>query len=142
MRKLAIEGSQRQPVRLKAVNLTNRLKSKDVIGEIDTLNLFVRDGIRYVRDIRNVETLHHADTILQLKAGDCDDKAILLCALLLSIGIPCRFVALDQGKGFVHVWSEAMASGKWISCDPTEPIATGKTVPLKQTDRLVLWPVA
>lgn len=142
MAKLSIEGSQRQPIRLTAISLTNDLKQKDVFGEIDRLNSFVRDKIRYVRDIRNVETLHHADTVLTLRCGDCDDKAILLCALLLSIGIPCQFIALDQGKGFVHVWSRAWCRGQWIDCDPTEPYVTGCSVPLKPTDRLVEWPIA
>jgi transglutaminase-like putative cysteine protease len=107
------------------------LAQKDFTGEARRLFTFVRDQIRYVRDIDGVETLHAADWVLKLRAGDCDDKAILLAALLLSIGHTVRFkaVAFDPGE-FTHVWSQTCLGGRWVDMEPTELVAFGQSVPL------------
>lgn len=87
-----------------------------------------------------METVHTPEAMLQIKQGDCDDMSILIAALLLSIGIKCQFVALDQGKGFVHVWTAAKIGAKWIHMDATEPYQIGQHVPLVQNrDKLLIW---
>lgn len=96
---------------------------------------FVRDEIRYVRDIADVELLHDPVTLLNQGAGDCDDKCILLAALLLSIGFEyVQFVAIAQApEEFSHVWLRAWVDGPgdpaWVDMEPTEPIPFGQTVP-------------
>ncbi len=52
------------------------------------LHRFVRDNIRYIKDIRDVETVAYPDITLQQGQGDCDDKSVLLASLLESIGHP------------------------------------------------------
>lgn len=69
---------------------------------------------------------------MDIGAGDCDDKAILLAALLASIGHDgVRFIALSQEPGqFSHVWVQDWIQGRgWVDLEPTEPIACGKRVP-------------
>ena len=107
------------------------LAQKDFAGEARRVFMFVRDEIRYIRDIDGVETLHAADWVLRLRAGDCDDKAILLAALLLSIGHTVRFkaVAFDPGD-FSHVWTQDCLGGQWVDMEPTELLAFGQAVPL------------
>jgi len=130
-------------VRQLAVTLTTQgfnngsgLRQKDFAGEARTLLEFVRDQIRYVRDIADVETLHDAVTILNQGAGDCDDKCILLAALLLSIGFEnVQFVAIAQEpEQFTHVylrvWIDGPGAPAWVDLEPTEPIPYGQTVPL------------
>lgn len=134
------------PVRNKAVELTQRLRQKDFEAEACALLVWVRDQIRYVRDIRTVETLHDPVTLLGFPghqvgdfrhlpaamAGDCDDKATLLGALLESIGHEARFVAIAYQPGFFsHVWTQARvrARGPWIDLEPTEPLPCGSRVP-------------
>lgn len=126
------------PVRNQAVDLvTNppdgvRLLQKDFAGEARTILEFVRDHIRYVGDIRDVETIHDPETVLKLGAGDCDDKAILLASLLLAIGHPkLRFVAMALTPDeFSHVWVQDAVYGRWLDLEPTEPIAFNQHVPL------------
>lgn len=50
--------------------------------------------------------------------GDCDDAAVLNGALLVSVGIPTRLVAIKQGPRFVHVFLEAFDGADWWRLDP------------------------
>lgn len=113
------------------MQLTNGLDQKDYAGEACACLGYCRDSIRYVRDILDVETLHTAETVMDLGAGDCDDKAILLASLLLSIGHPgVRFVALSLEPGqFCHVWVQDYVEGGWIDLEPTEAVPCGVRVP-------------
>lgn len=130
MAELATAGAENIRVRNLAVDLTNRLPQKDFRGEACVLLEYVRDRIRYVRDIRDVETLHTVDAILDIGAGDCDDKAILLAALLLSIGHSPQFIAVAfQPDKYSHVWVRDFIRGKWIDLEATEPIECGNRIP-------------
>lgn len=130
MAKLAREGSRNIDVRSVAVEQTRRLLQKDYEGEARLCLAFVRDQIRYVRDIRGVETVHAAEYVLHMGAGDCDDKSILLAAMLGSIGHRCRFVAVAFApERFSHVWVQCNIRGRWVDLEPTEPIAYGKRIP-------------
>lgn len=115
-------------IREKAVSLTRYLPQKDWFGEIKAIYQFVRDNIRYVRDINGVETIHTAEKILEQGAGDCDDKSILLASLLETIGHPTRFVAIGFAPGkFRHVFVETKVGDKWLVLETTEPVSLGWT---------------
>lgn len=137
MAALAREGIRDQRIRNAAVAITTRgflngtgLQQKDFEGEARRIHAFVRDQIRYVRDTDGVELLHDPATVLQVGAGDCDDKAILTAALLGSIGHPTRFVAIAFEPGrFEHVWLQDNVNGRWIDLETTEPYAYGRSVP-------------
>lgn len=123
-------------VRQLALECVRGALQKDYAEEARRCLEFVREEIRYVRDIDNVETLHTCDAILDLAQGDCDDKAILLAAMLSSLGHPVRFVVLGYGSGqWVHVWVQDLIYGKWVDLEPTEPIAYGNRVPDKPGSR-------
>lgn len=132
MTKLALEGSQSLPVRTLAMELTRGLPQKDYRREACTLLRYCRDRIRYVRDIYSVEVLQTPDITVQVGGGDCDDKSILLAALLASIGHRARFIAIAFLPGqYSHVWVQAFIDGEWLDLEPTEPIVCGKRVPTK-----------
>lgn len=137
MSTIARQGSQTQIVRLNAVNAVRYCKSKDHVAEAAAIFNFVRANVRYVKDIDGIETLHTPPALLELRAGDCDDQAILTAALWLSIGIKAAFCALDQGKGFCHVWPVALIAKKAYHCDPTEGRPFGQTVPIRPQDKLL-----
>lgn len=102
------------------------LEQKDYSGEVKALFDFVRDRIRYVRDIRNVETINTPDSILDNAAGDCDDKALLLAAMLESVGHPTGFRAVGFRPGaFSHVLALTRIGPKWVPLDATEPAQMG-----------------
>ena len=129
MRKLAVEGKTYLPLRQLALSLVRPLGQKDFLGEIKILHAYVRDHIRYVKDVHNVETLHTVPVILANMQGDCDDKAIFLAAMLESIGHQARFIAAGRHPGqFEHVWVEArlIPANKWIGLETTMPWQCGR----------------
>lgn len=78
--------------------------------------------IRYVRDVRGVETFAEPWLTIERRAGDCDDQAALLAALYESVGFPTRFVmaAYNQPGFFEHIYLQVYANGEWFDVDPTE----------------------
>lgn len=123
MSELVKIGKKNPTIRAKSTSLVQSLPPKDRLAEIRTLFDFVQNHIRYVRDITNVETLHYPEQIIAQQYGDCDDKAILLAALLEAIGHPTRFVAVGfRPNHYSHVFTDTrIGSGnKWLSLDPTE----------------------
>lgn len=95
-------------------------RPKDYAAELTCLHAFVRDHIRYVRDIDGVETLQTPIQTLNVLAGDCDDKAVLLCALAASIGFQTRFAAVAIGDGpFSHVMAQALLEdrGEFVNAE-------------------------
>lgn len=131
-----VNQSKKTPyIREFARNYVQDLSQKDIYGEVKRLFHFVRDKVRYIKDIRGIETLHTPEKILEQMAGDCDDKSVLIAALLESIGYECRFVAIGfKLNSFTHVFTQAKLRGKWITLETTEPWPMGKTAPgIKET---------
>lgn len=138
MRALVREGKRNLFVRQTATALISDLRQKDFAGEVKRIHAFVRDKIRYVKDIRGIETLHTPEKILEFGQGDCDDKSILVATLLEVIGHPTRFVAMGfKNGGFCHVYVETKIGRKWIGVETTEPVSFGWTPP-NQTSRMVI----
>lgn len=101
------------------------------LAEACSLFEWVRDHVRYVRDIVDVETLSTPGKTLEQLIGDCDDQAVLLAALLESVGYPTRFVvtAYNFPGNFEHVYLQVQIDGEWFDCDPTENEAFGWAPP-------------
>lgn len=97
---------------------------RDEIGECAALFDYVRDHVRYVRDVHGVETLCAPAMTLQRLIGDCDDQTMLLCALAEAAGYPTRLVMAGYSSAaFEHVYCEIFALGAWYACDATERAA-------------------
>lgn len=122
-----VKNFKRNPtIRELALALTRNLPQKKWLAEVQAIHRFVRDGVRYVKDIRGVETLQTPIQTLRLGCGDCDDKSILAASLLEAIGHPTRFKAVGQEAGrFSHVYPETKVGGKWLSVECTEPVEVG-----------------
>jgi len=126
MKRLVLEAKKSLPIRQAAISLTNRLNQKDQAAEIKAIHSFVRDDIRFVKDIRNVETLIRPQELLKIGSGDCDDKSMLLAALLESIGFETRFLAIGRKPNrYRHVLVEVKYHGKWIPLETTENVQAG-----------------
>ena len=84
------EGSRDFYVRQRAIQIFRQAGAppKDRWAEVCALFHWVRNNVRYTRDIFRVELLHTARRMLELRAGDCDDMTILLGAMLVSTGHP------------------------------------------------------
>mgnify|MGYP001558090128 FL=1 len=125
------DGPSRVAAYSVARQLTQHLRQKDIPGEADAVFRFVRDRIRYVRDPHGLEALQTPAATLTLKTGDCDDKTILLAALLQNLGIPVILVAGGFAPHrFVHVWLRGQVRGRWVAMDPTEPRPLGWEPPM------------
>ncbi len=132
MRDLAREGARSAEIRTLAVRQVSGYQQKDYRGEACSLLSFVRDHIRYVRDTRGVEILQTPSVTLNIGGGDCDDKSILLAALLTSIGHRVQFIAVSFMQDmFSHVWVRTNINGQWVDLEPTEPISCGERIPSK-----------
>ncbi|MDW8259652.1 MAG: transglutaminase-like domain-containing protein [Gammaproteobacteria bacterium] len=132
MRDLVRRYKRADPIRRTALELTAALQPKNWMQEVRAVFSFVRDRIRYTRDVRGVETVQTPIATLELEQGDCDDKATLLAALLESIGHPTRFVAVGYRSPteFSHVYVETRIGPRWIGLDATMPYEVGWTPPL------------
>lgn len=68
---------------------------------------FVRDEIQYVYDPMGLEEIQSPETTLKLRAGDCEDQAILLSSLLSAIGLETALIFADTANDGIpdHVYS-------------------------------------
>ncbi len=123
--RLVHEGAKDFYVRQKAIEIFRAcgVRPKDRLGEARALFDWVRRRIRYVRDIFQVELLHSARRMLELRAGDCDDMTILLGAMLVATGHPVRLVLTgfrpDRPHVYSHIYPEVNVRGRWIAIDAT-----------------------
>src|SRR5260221_3118787 len=106
-------------IRSTAQDLVEGLPSKAFRDEVRALFNFVRDDVRYLGDVNEVETLQAPDVTLASRQGDCDDKATLLASLLQSIGLPTQFVAVGMSEPgvFEHVYVRTLVGREWIALD-------------------------
>lgn len=126
MRQKALEGKKSAAIRQKALELTRYLRPKDYLGEVRVMWEYVKDRIRYVRDIQDVETVADAAQTMYDGQGDCDDKAVLLSALLGAVGHRSRFAAIGFRPGdFSHVIAQTPIGGKWTWLETTEAVSMG-----------------
>ncbi|HYM34713.1 MAG TPA: transglutaminase family protein [Steroidobacteraceae bacterium] len=102
------------------------LAQGDFLGEVCVLHAFVRDTIRYMGDVHDVETLQDPNVTLQNESGDCDDKCILLATLLECCNHPARFMAVGMnGRGFSHVFVETWFKRCWIALETCRSVKAG-----------------
>jgi transglutaminase-like putative cysteine protease len=119
------EGARDFYVRQRAIQIFREAgaRPKDRWAEVCALFHWVRNNIRYTRDIFRVELLHTARRMLELRAGDCDDMTILLGAMLVSTGHPVRLVLAGfrrkRPHSYSHIYPEVNVRGKWIALDAT-----------------------
>jgi transglutaminase-like putative cysteine protease len=115
-------------MRLCAQSIVQAAPEKNYYAEGALLQQFVRDRIRYTRDMRSTETIQTPDKTLALKSGDCDDKAILFCTLAECVGFETRFCAIaTEGEQFSHVSGQCLVEGTgWVNAE-TIPIDSSGT---------------
>jgi transglutaminase-like putative cysteine protease len=126
---IARQAKKDPAIRQVAAKLVRNLPQYDVSAAVRALQGFVRDTIRYTGDIDQVETVQWPQATLEMGIGDCDDKALLLGVLLLSIGIPARFIAIgiNGSTKIDHVLVEArLGSAKnWYPLETIKPVPAG-----------------
>lgn len=149
-------------VRTLAVMLTKRFVAGD-FKQARRLYEYVRDEIMYIHDPVGIEEIQPPETTLRLGAGDCDDKAVLLSALLQSIGFKtCLFIADTDNDGYPdHVYpgvylpeapelykplqTKRLSDGRdlhdWIPLDPTYEDSDFGVIPIIDVGILEYIPI-
>ena len=79
---------------LRSGGITDVRKHRQARSSVALLQHWVRDEIAYVYDPIDVEWIQTPPQTLSLGTGDCDDKAILLSAMLESVGFQTQFLAV------------------------------------------------
>lgn len=122
MRQYVSDGRVNPAIRNCALTIVFSTPARDQFAECDALFSYVREYIRYTRDVLGVETVATAENTLLTKMGDCDDQTVLLCSLVESIGYPTRFVVAgyNSKKHFEHVYCQLCVNNEWVDADPTE----------------------
>lgn len=102
------------------------IPEKDWEKEVEALFVFVQKiAVRYSHDMYGADTYRSPLVTLKIKAGDCDDKVILLGVLLQTAGYPIYLVIIQtkNEKDFNHIF---LLTGippdnpkRWIFLDPT-----------------------
>ncbi len=132
MARLVRESRANGEIRGQAREIVDLLPQKAWRAQVRAIFYFVRDQVRYLSDPVDLERVAAPEVTLNERAGDCDDKSVLLAALLASIGHPSRFVAVgfDAPGVFDHVYVETLAGdNEWIPLDATENVEPGWAPP-------------
>lgn len=132
-------GARSPKIRAAAINIINGIdpltgkkiggsvSNKDYFGMLEAIHNYVRDNIRYVKDVVGQETLSYPEeTLFNSRGGDCDDMTILEIGLLGSIGLRSYPVVIGLVPGhFSHVYLHAeipegrhRQAGKTFAADP------------------------
>jgi hypothetical protein len=129
MRRMVREAKRDYFIRRKAEQLVEHVPQKDWPGEARAIHAFVRDSIAYRLDPNEIELVKTPVKVLETGAGDCDDKSVLVAALLESIGHPTRLVAIGFTPGeLTHVYVETKIGNRWFALETTEPLEFGDAV--------------
>lgn len=126
MAQLATAAKRNPEIRELALDIVRYESPKDYAAEAAAIFEWVQSNIRYVRDVRGVETVQFPEKTLEYRAGDCDDMVTLLAAMLETVGCEVRFVAMGQTPAkYSHVFAEVKINGQWAAMDPTERVPFG-----------------
>lgn len=131
MARLVKKGKRDHRLRELALSIVKRNRNKDYVGEVKSIHEWVKKNIRYVRDIRGIETVQTPQKTLEFGQGDCDDHSILVATLLETIGHMTRLKAIGfMPDSYQHVYTETKLGPKsknmWIAVETTEPWKLGK----------------
>jgi hypothetical protein len=115
MKKMAREYSRHDLVKRLATNILhyNKIPSHHYLDEARAIGQFVQKHIRYVKDPVGTESLQAPDMMIRMMKdagyamGDCDDMALLIAALLMSVGIKPVFRAVkysENSPSYNHIY--------------------------------------
>lgn len=128
MRKATLDARRDLEVRALVEKICENIAQGDYAGEVLAIYHWVCRHIRYMRDPPGVELVKTPRQLLATKAGDCDDMATLLAAMLMLAGNSVRFAiaGFSAGESYSHVYVEVMTPHGVIVVDPVANRDTAK----------------
>jgi len=136
MAQIIVTASRDPNIANTAIGIVRPLRPGFPANEAAALCRYVTRNIRYTNDVFNEDFFRNPAETIRLGAGDCNNKAVLFCALARAIGFPVRLVFLfastapDLAVEYpAHVWAEVdlnkgERSAKWVPCEST-PLPLG-----------------
>lgn len=121
MQKFAHKGKTDLRVRRLVEVICADLEPGDYGSEAYAIYAWVHQNIRYMRDIHDVEFIKEPGALLDSKAGDCDDIATLIAAMLMACGNRAVFslVGFDGSPVPSHVFCNIVTPrGDLVPLDP------------------------
>lgn len=122
-----------------AASIVSELEPGDYNSEILAIYAWVRQNIRYVKDIVNVEYVQAPKRLIESGQGDCDDIACILASLCMAIGHEVRFLVVGWAPNQPsHVFCQVAVRGRasadgggageklWVTLDPVADENTGE----------------
>lgn len=106
LKKKVERASSAEAVRTLAGGLVGKCGPEDDACRINAMYDYATNQIKYVKDPVSFDYLSEATETILTKAGDCEDKSILLAGMLKVIGERPKLVLLtrpDTGRGHVFV---------------------------------------
>lgn len=121
MRQL-VKDAIRDPAQGLRTAALNIIGSDGFVQQVRDVQSWVQDNVRYVLDPTDsdggVELVQTPQVTLQVLAGDCDDQATLVAALLSVTGHPCRFIAVGfNGQPLSHVLTQTKIGNSWCGVE-------------------------
>jgi Transglutaminase-like superfamily len=134
MAALAREAQQTYEIRNLATRIVHDVPSHQRVGELRAIYQWVRDTIRYRFDPLGLEWVQAPSRTVTERAGDCDDLATLIAALVGALGHRWRFRTVgDSPTAQRHVQVQAWTGKQWLDLDPvlepTQPTTAPRTDP-------------
>lgn len=107
---------------------------KDWRGEVEAIFNFVRQRVRYTKDIDGKDTFQSPLYTLSRRAGDCDDFSTLLAAMLRMAGhrVKFRVVRTKKSSNWDHIYvlvEMPPGSNRWMALDASVPERAGWEAP-------------
>lgn len=124
-----------------ARRLVAALPARDHDGHARAIRTFLEERFQFVRDPRGVEMLATPRYLLTqigrryMVQGDCDDAAILGCALAKAVGLKCRLIAVgffQKDAPLSHVYAIVFGR-RWHNLDTTRPARLLVEPPVSRT---------
>lgn len=125
MRQLVMDATRdpSQHIRDAALSI---IGSAAYVGQVRAIQVWVQQNIRYIRDPPSLELVQTPQKTLQWTAGDCDDQAVLVAALLDSIGHPTQFYAMGfRGGPLEHILTRTKIGTQWVAVETIKSVALG-----------------
>ena len=93
-------------IRILIGKILNGVDGRDFKNVLDRIIKFVKEKVRYQKDVNEIETLQSPLRTIQLGFGDCDDFTILLATLFEAAGYPVKLVLVSNraDKIFNHIF--------------------------------------
>lgn len=105
----------------------NDLDGHDKIAVLKAIQEWVQTNIHYVYDPRGLDTFYHPYRTLEVKAGDCDDQALLVASMGEALGIPMalELIAHKNPNVYTHVYASGIVNGKLFPLETIYPVEFG-----------------